>query len=107
MNQLRNKSEILEILIWSIAFPGFGQILNKQVLKGILLILLEFLINSQSQINLALIDSFYGNTELAVEKINYQWFLFYPCIYMFAIWDSYKNTRGDKPVFIALPFGIA
>ncbi len=107
MKQFRNRSEGLERILWSIALPGFGQILNKQIIKGVFFIFLEFVINIQANINLAMIDSFYADTESAVKKINYEWFMFYPCIYMFAIWDSYKNTIGDKQDFISLPFVMA
>jgi hypothetical protein len=34
----------VEKLLWSIALPGFGQILNGDLLKGLLFIALEFLI---------------------------------------------------------------
>ena len=37
-----------EVLLWSIAFPGFGQLLNGKYFKGIMLILLEVIINIQS-----------------------------------------------------------
>lgn len=37
-----------EKLLWSIALPGFGQLLNGKYLKEILLIVLEFSINVQS-----------------------------------------------------------
>ncbi len=35
----------MEKLFWSIALPGFGQLLNGKYLKGGLFIFLEFLIN--------------------------------------------------------------
>jgi len=44
-----------EVLFWSIALPGFGQILNKKYAKGILFILLEFTINLQANLNEAII----------------------------------------------------
>ena len=28
----------IEKVLWSIAFPGFGQILNKQIMKGLIFI---------------------------------------------------------------------
>lgn len=41
----------LEALLWSIALPGFGQLLNKKHIKGILFIVLEFLINMGANFN--------------------------------------------------------
>jgi hypothetical protein len=48
----------LESVILNIAFPGFGQILNKKYLKGIFFIMLELLINTKSNFNQVIILSF-------------------------------------------------
>ena len=93
-----------EKILWSIALPGFGQILNGHLLKGILFITLEFLVNVKANINSIIILSFQGNIASAIEKTNYPWLMFYPCIYMFAIYDAYKNSKGNKPAFAFLPF---
>lgn len=100
-------SNRIERTLWSIAFPGFGQILNRHLSKGVLFIVLEFVINTKARINMAMIASFYGNTELAVKQTDYQWFMFYPCIYVFAIWDAYKNAESQTPDFSFLPFVIS
>jgi hypothetical protein len=55
------KSNRIEVLLWSIALPGFGQILNGKFLKGLLFIGLEFLINVQSNFNTAIKSSFHGD----------------------------------------------
>ncbi|MGM7722088.1 hypothetical protein [Metabacillus sp. Hm71] len=98
------KKRELEVILWSIALPGFGQILNQQILKGTLFIVLEFLINVQSNFNLAIMYSFLGEIQNAIEVTNYQWLMFYPCLYMFAIWDAYKDAGGGKESFSFLPF---
>jgi hypothetical protein len=46
-----SREEQIEKVLWSIALPGFGQLLNGKFLKGLLLIVLEFLINVQSNFN--------------------------------------------------------
>ncbi len=98
-----NEDKIGKIL-WSIALPGFGQILNGQLLKGALFIILEFLVNIKANINEIIILSFQGNLESAIKQTNYQWLMFYPCIYMFAIYDAYRNAKGTIPPFAFLPF---
>lgn len=98
------KKRELDVILWSIALPGFGQILNQQILKGTLFIVLEFLINVQSNFNLAIMYSFLGEIQNAIDVTNYQWLMFYPCLYMFAIWDAYKDARGGKDSFSFLPF---
>ncbi|MDF2884513.1 MAG: hypothetical protein K0R54_5080 [Clostridiaceae bacterium] len=97
-------SKRIENILWSIAFPGFGQFLNNHLFKGTFFILLEFIINYKAKTNMSILYSFYGNTELAIKEINYQWLMFYPCIYLFAMWDAYKNAEPDTPVFAYIPF---
>lgn len=55
--------KVLEVLLVSIALPGFGQRLIKSYVKGILFFLLEMLINLQSGFNKLIILSFHGNTQ--------------------------------------------
>jgi hypothetical protein len=78
----------IEKLLWSIALPGFGQLLNHKYIKGILLITLEFLVNVLSNFNKAIILSFQGDILSAIKITNYQWLMFYPCLYFFAMWDA-------------------
>ncbi len=100
---------VLEKLLWSIALPGFGQILNKKYLKGILLIFLEFLVNIQANFNEAIISSFHGNIDTSIEIINFQWLLFYPCLYFFSMWDAVKDANRNDEIspLLFLPFVFA
>ncbi len=82
----------MEKLLWSIALPGFGQLLNRQYLKGILLIALELLVNVQANFNEVILLSFFGETQEAVQQANYGWLMFYPCLYV------YGNLKIDHYV---------
>ncbi|SHN26344.1 hypothetical protein [Gracilibacillus kekensis] len=93
-----------EALLWSIALPGFGQLLNRKIVKGIILIILEFLVNVLGNLNTVLILSFYGEIQAAIDHANYQWLLFYPCLYFFAMWDAYRDAGGGKKPYSFLPF---
>jgi hypothetical protein len=93
-----------EKLIWSIAFPGFGQLLNGKYLKGILFILLELIINVQSNFNQIIYFSFNGEIRKAIEHTEYQWLMFYPCVYFFSMWDAYKDAGGGKDPYSYFPF---
>lgn len=101
------RSDKTEKLFWSIALPGFGQFLNQQYLKGIILLILEFLINVKSNLNQVIILSFHGDIRMAIDRTNYQWLMFYPCVYMFGIWDAYKDGNGDLTPYSYLPFVFA
>jgi hypothetical protein len=96
----------LEKLLWSIALPGFGQLLNRKYIKGILFIVLEFIVNIQSNFNEAILSSFHGNTYTSMNEIDFQWIMFYPCLYFFAMWDAVKesNEGGESSPLLFLPF---
>jgi hypothetical protein len=94
----------LEMLLWSIALPGFGQLLNQKYIIGIVLILLEIILNIQSNLNEVIILSFQGDIGAAIEETNYQWLMFYPCLYFFAMWDAFKDAKGKTPDFSFFPF---
>ncbi len=99
-----NKDRTLEAILWSIALPGFGQILNKQIIKGILFITLEFLVNVFSNFNTAIMLSFLGDFEGAANAIDYQWLMFYPCLYFFAMWDAHRSATQNRSKYIYLPY---
>ena len=88
--------------------PGLGQFLNGKYVKALTLVFLEFIINVQSRLNLSIIYSFQGKMSQAIEVTNYQWLMFYPCIYLFAIWDGYhdalKLSQREPRPFLSVPF---
>lgn len=100
------RQEKVEKLLWSIALPGFGQLLNRRYLKGVLFILLEILINHMARLNTIILLSFKGDITGALIAVNYQWLMFYPCIYMFAIWDAFKDAGGGRSPYATLLFVI-
>ncbi|MEK3887809.1 hypothetical protein [Bacillus sp. FSL K6-3431] len=93
-----------EKLFWSIALPGFGQLLNGKYIKGILLIFLEFLVNVKANFNEVIISSFHGDIEAAIMQADYQWLMFYPCLYFFVMWDAFNDAGGGKEPYSFLPF---
>ena len=96
--------EAKEKLLWSIALPGFGQILNGKLIKGIFILFLEILINVQANFNEVIILSFHGDIVSAIEQTNYPWLIFYTCLFFFAMWDAFKDAGGGKEPYSFLPF---
>ncbi len=96
-----------EALLWNIAFPGFGQLLNRKYAKGVLLVGLEFLINVRSHFNVVILLSFHGQIDKAIHQTDYQWLMFYPCLYMFSLWDAYKDAGGGESPYAFLPFVVS
>lgn len=98
----------LAAAMWSVAIPGFGQLYNRKFAKGLVLIILEFLINVNSHLNMAIFYSWLFDIPRAQEVIDYQWLLFYPCVYVFAIFDAYHDccilVGRNYPPLLLLPF---
>jgi hypothetical protein len=96
-----------EKLMWSIALPGFGQYLNGKYFKGTVLLILEFLINVQANFNQVILLSFHGEIGNAIKHTEYQWLMFYPCLYFFSMWDAVKDAGGGKDPYSFLPYVFA
>jgi hypothetical protein len=103
---MENKNRKVDVLLWSIALPGFGQLLNRKFLKAVLFIGLEFLVNVKSKLNMIIIYSFHWDIPKATTQTNYQWLMFYPCVYMFAMWDAYRDAGGGKSYYAVLPMVV-
>ncbi|RSL32349.1 hypothetical protein D7Z54_15750 [Salibacterium salarium] len=104
---INTKSKKLEMLLWSIALPGFGHLIIGKYVKGISLIFLEVLINVLGNFNYIILLSFNGKIQEAIAHTDYQWLMFYPCLYFFAIWDAYKEVGGGEKPFAYLPLAFA
>jgi TM2 domain-containing membrane protein YozV len=99
-------------LWWSAAIPGAGHIMLGKMMKGTLLFIWEFTINTQSHLNQAIYFSMIGEFEAAKAIIDIRWFFLYVAIYIFVMWDSYRlatelnqfavladKTRAPLPAF--------
>src|SRR5690625_4269564 len=93
MDISNEKNKKVEVIFWSIALPGFGQLLNRKYVKGIVLIVFEIMINVKGNINIVIMKSFLGEMQEAILQADYLWLMFYPCVYLFAIWDAYKDAE--------------
>ncbi|MFC5463513.1 hypothetical protein [Lederbergia graminis] len=104
--ELSKKHHHVDKIFWSIALPGFGQILNGKIIKGFLFVFLEFLINVKSNFNQIILLSFHGKIEEAINITDYQWLMFYPCLYFYAMWDAWRDAGGGKGRFSSIPFVV-
>lgn len=96
----------LESILWNIAFPGFSQLITGHYVKGILFVVLEFMMNVRGRFNQAIMYSFLGEIDQAEAVINYQWLMFYPCVYMFSLWDAYRSAMSSNEKYSYLPFVV-
>ncbi|GHI00111.1 hypothetical protein AM1BK_36530 [Neobacillus kokaensis] len=52
--------------------------------------------------------SFLGKINDAARVVNTNSFMFYPCVYMFTMYDAYKYAEGENPrlSFVLFAFGV-
>ncbi|MDV2687061.1 DUF5683 domain-containing protein, partial [Alkalihalophilus lindianensis] len=60
MRQNRPYQSPYAAMLWSLVLPGFGQLYNKDYVIGFVLLVLEFLVNLKSDLNITLLYSFMG-----------------------------------------------
>lgn len=83
---------------WSAAFPGFGQYLLNQYLRGTALTLFEVTTNTLARVNEAIVYTLCGNFEMAKSVMQVKWVFGYFIIYLFAIWESYRSTLVQNKI---------
>ncbi len=86
-------------IAWSALFTGFGHLYNNKALKSVILVAWMVFIIHFSHLNSAIIATFNGNFPLAREVVDYQWLLFFPSIYVYAMWDAYNDTVEKNKLF--------
>src|SRR5690625_6129195 len=104
MDNSKGKNKVTEVIFWSISLPGFGQFLNRKYIKVIVLIVIEVIINVKGNVIIVIMKSYLGDISAAIEHADYLWLMFYPCVYLFAIWDAYKDAGENSNNYLFLPF---
>lgn len=81
--------------LFSILMPGFGQIYNGQIKKGIFLLVVEHFDNMLGKINRSIQLDFNGFHQEALATVIYDAMLFYPGFYVYTVWDAwFMQKRG-------------
>lgn len=84
---------------WSALLPGFGHLYNNRGIKGLIILGWILAIINFSHVNDAIISTLTGNYSQNSNMINYQWLLFFPSIYNFALWDAYNDSVETNKLF--------
>jgi hypothetical protein len=100
MRQQREYKSPYAAAVWSMVLPGFGQFYNKDYIIGFVLLGVEFLLNLNSNLNLALVYSFTGDFARAHSVIDYRWGMFYPSLYAFSIWQAFNAAKAHNDRFL-------
>ncbi|WCK56665.1 hypothetical protein PP175_12535 [Aneurinibacillus sp. Ricciae_BoGa-3] len=85
----------LAAALLSLTLPGIGQMYNDQLLKGLIFILIESVINIYGHLNQAIYLDFRGFHREAVQTINFQYALFYPPFYTYVVWDAFFHAEPN------------
>jgi len=72
--------------------------INKGVKAAILMVWAAAIIHF-SHVNDGIIATLTGQFQRAREVVDYQWLLFFPSFYIFAIWDSYSDAVELNSLF--------
>ncbi|MFD2045469.1 hypothetical protein ACFSTA_17435 [Ornithinibacillus salinisoli] len=94
--------------LFSLLMPGFGQIYNGYFMKGVFFVIVEHLDNILGKINQAIHLDFNGYHQAALDITVYDFMLFYPGFYAYAVWDAwYYAKEGANKATTAIPFIFA
>jgi hypothetical protein len=85
---------------WSCAFPGFGHLLLSKYMRALLLIVWEFVTNTYSHLNEAMVYTFIGQFDKATEALELRWLALYVPVYLFAIFDSHRTTVDMNQLYV-------
>jgi TM2 domain-containing membrane protein YozV len=89
---------------WSVIFPGFGQYMLNQYIRGTLFTLTEVIINTLAHINEAIVYSFCGDIEKAKSVLQTRWVYGYLTIYFYGMWSSYRSTVVQNEMCLIAEF---
>ncbi|WP_160725208.1 hypothetical protein [Bacillus sp. USDA818B3_A] len=93
--------------LFSILMPGFGQLYNRQFIKGVIFVAIEHFDNISGKINKAIQLDLNGFHQQALDTVVYDGMLFYPGFYVYAIWDAwYYAKKGANKTLSSIPFLI-
>lgn len=95
-----HKRNPITLAYWSMAFPGFGHLLLNKYLRGYALILWEMFINQKIHLNMAMVYTFNGQTQAAIDVLDPKFMSLYIPVYIFAIYDSYRTAVDLNKVYV-------
>ena len=98
INYLDKRSPFLAAL-WSLFMPGLGQLYIHRIVTAFVLIILSVVFLYFSHLLEGVSLLFLGDIQKATDVLIPQWFLMFPSLYGFAIFDAYMNTIENNKLF--------
>lgn len=87
------------VMLWSAILPGAGCFLLQRMNRALYLMVLWVFTAYLSGIFTSVIYTFSGQFEIAKQSLNVQWFLNFPSIWFFAIYESYNCAIENNKLF--------
>ncbi|WP_152401598.1 hypothetical protein [Paenibacillus cellulositrophicus] len=79
-------------LVWAMTIPSLGQLYIHRILAAVLTLVMTMMIVIQSNMIEALHYFLLGDFPKSREVMGVQWFLYFPSVYFFTMYDSYTNA---------------
>jgi len=86
-------------VFWSLVTPGLGHLMIRNFIHGFYLMAWHIVCIYQSKLAEAVYFTVTGEFQQAIHVMNYQWTLFLPSIYCFAVCDCYYRTIEINQLF--------
>ncbi|MDN3019158.1 hypothetical protein PH210_23580 [Paenibacillus sp. BSR1-1] len=87
---------------WAWFMPGFGHLLLGQYILGWILFVWEVVLNVQTQFNVAIIYTFIGRFDEAVQILKQEdgyWLLTYGAVFVFTVYSTYKIAVDNNLLY--------
>ncbi len=86
-------------LVWSFLSPGLGQLYSGSMVVGTLILAWWIYICYKAEAVRTWLYSFLGDYTYATELVDWQWFLFLPSMFTFAIYHAYTSVNENNILF--------
>src|SRR5690606_26020174 len=86
-------------VVWSMLTPGLGQLYSGSTIVGSLVLAWWIYVTYKANAILIWFYSFLGDFSKATAIVDWQWFLFLPSMYAFAIYQAYTSLNENNTLY--------
>lgn len=98
-NQIEHKRNPFVVAIWSLIFPGLGQLAISRTIPALIILSIWIVVGYFSNLLWGMQWILAGELHQATSAINPEWLLFMPSIYGFAFFDAYSHAIENNNRF--------
>lgn len=84
---------------WSVFTPGLGQLYGGSTVVGAFILAWWIFVTYKAVAVRTFLHSFLGDFEAATAMVDWQWFLFLPSMYAFAIYQAYVSVTENNVLY--------